>query len=534
MELSELQQILKQDENEHIEYKEAKNNYSVLGASDNRKCLYAYVVALGNESGGTLILGIDDQKNIVGTQSFLNFSDTKSKIYNKTSQRIEICELFDNNKRILVIYIPSRRSGQPLKFYNIPLMRVGDELMNMDDTTHRDILLEQYQDFSSQIVPKLSEKNLDSQATAKMKDLFNRKHGTSIRAPQLLKDLHLVTTKGVTYAGLILLGTQESLTKYLPCAEIIYQYRNHQNNLEYQDRKDFRNSFLLEQNSLWEKISYKNQVTQIQEGFLTREIPFFNEKVIKETILNAISHRDYNDPGSIVIKQSPQEFEILSPGGFLPGVTISNILKQTKSRNRLLAETLQHLGFVQRAGQGMDTIFQESITEGKGLPDLSDTDDFNVVLKISTQVKNIDFLKYLEQIINKQHIQLSLDDILLLQSGVNNEINKPKDKMKKFLDLGIVERIGKTKKRYVLSHNYYKSQDNSGEYTRLVGLERDAKKQLIIQHLKKNSTGAKRQDFIRVFPDSSQQDISNMLQELKQENIIEPTGQRRWSIWKLK
>ena len=42
-------------ENEHLEFKEAKASYSVLGEQNKRNCIYAYSVALGNEKGGKLI-----------------------------------------------------------------------------------------------------------------------------------------------------------------------------------------------------------------------------------------------------------------------------------------------------------------------------------------------------------------------------------------------------------------------------------------------------------------------------------------------
>ncbi|MBI5826603.1 MAG: hypothetical protein HZB22_02570 [Deltaproteobacteria bacterium] len=42
-------------------------------------------------------------------------------------------------------------------------------------------------------------------------------------------------------------------------------------------------------------------------------------------------------------------------------------------------------------GQGMDDIFEGTIKEGKGLPDLSGSDDLSVRLRIPAQVKDKNF-----------------------------------------------------------------------------------------------------------------------------------------------
>jgi ATP-dependent DNA helicase RecG len=84
MNLAELQSLLRYaTEDEHIEFKEAKTDYSVLGSSDQRKSVYGYAVAMGNEHGGKLILGIDNKKNVVGTHAFPNLETVKSKLFEK-------------------------------------------------------------------------------------------------------------------------------------------------------------------------------------------------------------------------------------------------------------------------------------------------------------------------------------------------------------------------------------------------------------------------------------------------------------------
>lgn len=61
--INELYALIKQRENGHLEFKEAKNNY------DSDK-LTQYCCALANEGGGKILLGITDKipRSIVGSQ----------------------------------------------------------------------------------------------------------------------------------------------------------------------------------------------------------------------------------------------------------------------------------------------------------------------------------------------------------------------------------------------------------------------------------------------------------------------------------
>ena len=65
--------LLKESE-DHIEFKEAKNNFDYNGGShkdpkDRRHCILGYVAALANEKGGRLVFGMHDHRphNVVGT-----------------------------------------------------------------------------------------------------------------------------------------------------------------------------------------------------------------------------------------------------------------------------------------------------------------------------------------------------------------------------------------------------------------------------------------------------------------------------------
>lgn len=110
-------------ESEHLEFKEAKQQF------DTTKLL-RYCVALANEGGGHLVLGVSDKlpRRVVGTQAFVaatDLNDIKSRIVDKLRIRVSAVELAHADGRVLVFAVPSRPVGQPLDFDGAYLMRAG-------------------------------------------------------------------------------------------------------------------------------------------------------------------------------------------------------------------------------------------------------------------------------------------------------------------------------------------------------------------------------------------------------------------------
>lgn len=211
MTLLDLKNLLSSPETEHIEYKEARSGFSVLGGEKKeRKSVLGYAVAIGNEGGGVLVLGVNDKRQIVGTNALMNPEEVKSQIYAQLGKRIEIEELYDGKNRVVVIHIPERPRGDIFRFYGIPLMRVGEELREMDTSMQREILNEVYADFSAQICPGATIQDLDETAIQMLRERWSTKSRnpsiSSLSNEKLLSDLELIDESGhITYTALIIL-----------------------------------------------------------------------------------------------------------------------------------------------------------------------------------------------------------------------------------------------------------------------------------------------------------------------------------------
>jgi ATP-dependent DNA helicase RecG len=533
--IEQLDRLLAGHEGCNLEFKTAAEQF------DRKHDLPDYCAALANEGGGKLILGVNKNREIVGTRAFHGTYNTLSNVLlDGIGIRVDVEEVMHPKGRVLIFHVPSRPTGKIIHstgHCKYP-MRAGESLREMDDQTMKSILNENLPDFSMSLVPGLTIDDLDAKAMTIFKDKWARKSSRdeyrSFSDEKMLRSVDLLTDKGLNYTSLILFGKKENINEQLPDAEIIFEWRQNAASIPHDFRITWREPFFSVYDSIWETINARNSRMPFQQGFIQREIFSFDEKSIREAVLNAVAHRDYSIKGqSIFIKASPEAFVISSPGGLPAGVTNENILYKSSWRNRRIAEVFEKAGLVERSGQGMDDIFQASIRDGKGQPDLSRSDKYSVILDIPARLKDKEFILFLEKITNEKQIIFSFEDMLELEAIRENRQSLRKELLEKFIQLGVVEKIGHGRgTRYILSHRYYSHSGKTGVHTRLSGISREKQKELIIQHIKKNRKGFTK-DFQDIFPELKQTDISNLLRELKKIGKIRYFGSRPKGYWEL-
>ena len=417
---------------DRVEFKAARHNYPFAGGKnadpkERRRCVLGYIVALANEKGGKLVLGMADQypHGVVGSDfAEGDTGNLEDEIYTRLGIRVKTEELHENNLRVLVIHVPSRPIGRLLKFEGVALMRVGESLREMSDTEMFSILSEQEPDFSAKICEGMKIKDLDKAAINILKQKYSAKQENplflTLSTTQLLSDLDLMHGNKITYAALILLGNRETIRKYLPQNRITVEFRTIPTAIEYSARKEFQEALFAEIDHIWEYINQpaSNPLQHYQDGPYIYDVPSYNEKSIREALLNAICHRSYLIHSDVVVRQSPDYLEITNAGGFPIGVDLDNILTTNSvPRNKLLCEVLQKTGLIERSGQGVDKMFYQSIVDGKALPSYANTDAFQVSIKFFAPIKSVAFLKYITKLqpTLKNKKALSVQELITLQ-----------------------------------------------------------------------------------------------------------------------
>jgi len=124
-------------EHQRLEFKEAKTQL------DSRK-LHGYCVAIANEGGGLLILGVADKlpRPVVGTEAFKDVTGMTAKLFHTLGFRVDIEEVAHPDGRVVVFHIPSRPRGTAYHRDEAYLMRSGEELVPMSEDKLRRIFSE--------------------------------------------------------------------------------------------------------------------------------------------------------------------------------------------------------------------------------------------------------------------------------------------------------------------------------------------------------------------------------------------------------
>ena len=523
----------KKGEGGHISY----NSGNKVNPKDRRRCILGYIIALCNEKGGYLVIGMTDNypHEVVGTnQNLGTIGELESNIYRDTEIRPIIYELYENEKRVLVIEVPSRPAGKIFKFEDVALMRVGEELKPMSDEVYLKIINEQEPDFSQQICEDLQISDLDQKAISILKEKYalkqNNPNFKTLSNNQLLSDLELLKNGRLTNAALILLAKKEVLNQKLPQAAVMLEYRNSENQIPFDNRIPFSQPFFILIDELWTTINLRNGSFPIQDGAYIFSIPFFNEEVIRESLNNAITHRDYRKTSEIVIKQFPQRLDIINAGGFPIGVNLENLLKTPSTpRNRLLADVLQKTGIVERSGQGVDKIFYNTLIEGKAEPDYSKSDYFNVILKLSAVIEDRAFALFIVAIQDElpESEKLSVLEVItlnMIKKGISKNVLDV-EIVTKLLQKKLIEKRGKTNAiYYILSKDYYDFTDEKAKYYNLQELNDSQVFNTIFQFLLKEGK-ARMKDFIVLFEDKlSRKQVRNRVEKFVSNQTIEQQG----------
>lgn len=526
-----IEELLEEKEGERCQFKEAKNRFDFIEAAH---CC----CALSNCGGGRLVFGIADQRprKVVGSNAFDQPERTRRGLIDRLKVMVDFQECHYQGKRILVFDVAAHPIGLPVQVDGVAWWYEGDSLIPMPEEIRRRIYVEAGVDFSSGVCQAAKLCDLNEGAIDEFRKRWIQKSGNkrlqSLSAEQLLRDCDAVTEEGITYAALILFGTSDALRKYLPQAEIIFEYRSSEASGPASQREEFREGFFSCYDRIWNLINLRNDRQHYQEGFFVYDILTFNERVVREAILNAVSHRDYQMGGSVFIRQYRDRLVIESPGGFPNGISLDNILDRQMPRNRRIAEILALCGLVERSGQGMNLIYELSIKEAKQLPDFSGTDSYFVNITLNGLILDKKMLSVINQIGNDRWETLTTADFLIINALYHENYVKPdlRPHLKRLVEMGIVEHVSRSK--YVLARSLYAAAGKTGTHTRMVGLDRDTNKELLLKHIRQNgSKGTPFKELKQVLPGHSRGSIQVFLRELRRDGKIYCEGKTNGAKW---
>lgn len=352
--------LIHNPENEHLEFKEAQQKYDI-------EKLMKYCVALANEGGGHLILGVSDKRprRVVNTRAFINLADIKARILNQLHFRVDVTELNHPDGRVLVFDIPPRPIGHPVHFEGAYLMRAGEALVPMTPDQLRRIISEgdpnwfmktAKQGVSSSEVIAL----LDTQAYF---DLLKQPYPrTQESVLERLAGEKLITAKKADWeisnlAAILLAKRLDTFFPELARKAVRVVIYDGFNKLYTREEKLITQGYAVGFEYLVDFVHSAAPKNHFIEQLLRNEVKMFPKQALRELIANALVHQDFQISGaSVMIEMYSDRIEISNPG--IPSITVERFIDEYRSRNEQLADLMRRLGICEEKGSGIDKVVQ--------------------------------------------------------------------------------------------------------------------------------------------------------------------------------
>ncbi len=110
------------------------------------------------------------------------------------------------------------------------------------------------------------------------------------------------------------------------------------------------------------------------------DIPEYPFEAIREAVINAIAHRDYNRRGApIMVSIFDDRIEVRNPGGLLPGLNIKKLEGNHATRNEAICNIFHETMDMERFGTGIGKMKKYMKAHGLSYPEFSEEGDFFVV-----------------------------------------------------------------------------------------------------------------------------------------------------------
>ncbi|MCI8778823.1 MAG: AAA family ATPase [Bacilli bacterium] len=335
------------------------------------------IVAFANSGGGKIYIGIDDNGNIIGLDNIKKDIESlsgmiqdgiKSNLTLYTNIKQEII----NEKKIIILEIldapnkPYYLSDKGLKPTGVYL-RSGNTSVPASEEIIKKLIIDSQNLSFEELVS--NNQNLHFEYIAK---IFNDKN-ININ-DTVLKTLNIINLDN-KYTNLGLLLSDECPFS-IKCA--IFEGNN---DINFKDRKEFTGSLLKQVNEVNDYLNIYNRIAGKIIGLERIDTRDYPEYALREAILNAVIHRDYNYSGSILISLYDNHFEITSLGGLVKGLKIDDLYEGiSQTRNKNLVNIFFRLNYVESFGTGIKRIVQSYETFDKKPIILSTENVFKVTL----------------------------------------------------------------------------------------------------------------------------------------------------------
>lgn len=398
------------------------------------------ISAFSNCEGGKIIIGIDEfSQKIVGVD---NYIQVKLNIENKINDTLtprpnyELNVIFNENKTLIEIVV-YKGLNTPYLYKGIAYQRKDTSTVPVDQKSLIELSLQGKNISYDQL--EIDNKGLKFQILEeKLKEVKSINEFNN----DILMTLGLYSNNKYNIAASLFSDENKSINSGIDIVRFGSSIS------EFTERKTISNKSILiqydESINMFLKYFPEIEIVEGLKRIKKQPIPF---EAFRETVANALAHRDYIINAHIKIEMYDNRIEVISPGGLPNGITSENYLKDNLSipRNIVVSYVLYALGIIERFGTGIKRINNSYIGYNKK-PKYIIKDNFIKVI-LPNIIFNDENMNDEARVINMIDIKVDIT-----RQDVENLLNITKfkaiDLINKLIDDNRLEQLGSARNIY--------------------------------------------------------------------------------------
>ncbi|HEY7886145.1 MAG TPA: helix-turn-helix domain-containing protein, partial [Cellvibrionaceae bacterium] len=364
-----IQDLLEQPEGKTLEFKRD------LSAP---KSIIKALVAFANTAGGQLVVGVDDDKQLVGVSNPLDDEEKLANLVNdaiapRLVPNIDMVTVEGKTLLVVEVFLSNTRPHYALRkgLAEGVYVRLGSSNRQAD----AELVAELQRSaggaaFDEQAMPQLDEADLDMAA---VQAAFDGARNITQADLLTLKILTHHQNKTVpTQGGFLLFGRQRNhyfSDAWVQCGRFLGTTK-----LDIFDHMDIHSPLpqtVDEVMQFLKKHAYRSADLSDVRRKDVWSIPL---GILREVVINALAHCDYSQRGApIRVTFLDDRIEVESPGILLPGMTIEEMKQGTsRIRNHVIARTFRELNLIEQWGTGVRRMFEEAKSQGLQEPKIEE------------------------------------------------------------------------------------------------------------------------------------------------------------------
>lgn len=462
----------------------------------NDNALVEAVVCLANGEGGLLLLGVEDDGQVTGVAP--RHGETtdphllQALILNKTETPVAVAvEMVEvDDKPVAVIDVPDMPFpvGSKTGKYVRRSLKVDGTPECVPYPLHEMLsvgLTAQGRDYAATPARGATLADLDGDEFERFRRMCATTKGDGTLAEladeEILRSLRLMLPEdrnALTLGAILLFGTTEAVARFVPTSEAVFQELRG-NSIA--TNETMRLPLFKAADRLFDLVDVRNSEQEVMLGLHRIGIARVPSGAVRESIANALVHRDYSEIGPITVQLTDDQFRVKSPGGFPAGITLNNFLDDSKPRSAILAEAFKRAGIVDRAGRGIREMYGQLLRAGRGVPDFSATNNSAVIVQIPTSDADLEMVRFVVEYedANGRTLQLTqlqiLHEIKAMGPETTNELVQAthesesvvRTSLARLAEMGLVESRGNGRsRRHHLTASFFRLAQASA-YVRL-------------------------------------------------------------------